>query len=66
MISRCILHVNSLYSRPLSLSIPLLFSGLYREVKSVCLLVTWRSEDKKAQVFDVKVGVKKSVLSSFL
>lgn len=28
--------------------------GLYREVKSVCLLVTWRSEDKKAQVFDVK------------
>lgn len=33
----------------------LLFSGLYRDVQSLCLSVTWRAEDKKQQVLDGKV-----------
>ena len=33
----------------------LLFSGLYRDVQSICLSVTWRAEDKKQQILDGKV-----------
>ena len=33
----------------------MLFSGLYRDVQSICLSVTWRAEDKKQQVLDGKV-----------
>lgn len=32
-----------------------IFSGLYRDVQSICLSVTWRAEDKKQQVLDGKV-----------
>ena len=33
------------------------FSGLYRDVQSICLSVTWRAEDKKQQVLDGKVCI---------
>ena len=38
-----------------------LFSGLYRDVQSICLSVTWRAEDKKQQVLDGKVRAPSDV-----
>ena len=35
----------------------LMFSGLFRDVQSVCLSVTWRAEEKKQQPLDGKVRV---------
>lgn len=29
--------------------------GLYHDVQSICLSVTWRAEDKKQQILDGKV-----------
>lgn len=37
----------------------LLFSGLFRDVQSVCLSVTWRAEEKKQQPLEGKVRVKR-------
>ena len=39
----------------------LLFPGLYRDVQSICLSVTWRAEDKKQQVLDGKVRAPSDV-----
>lgn len=38
-----------------NLKLTVFFSGLYRDVQSICLSVTWRAEDKKQQVLDGKV-----------
>ena len=44
-------------SAPLNDVFSFLLSGLYRDVQSVCLSVTWRAEDKKQQVLDGKVCI---------
>ena len=42
-----------------------LFIGLYRDVQSVCLSVTWRAEDRKQKPVDGKVRICFQTHSSF-